>query len=112
MRRAFLLIAVLSLPVVLQAQVATKLAWDQQAASLAAANAQSYYATIDGNTIAMLTATCTGTASPFVCATAFPAVPPGNHSITVNAVAGLLEAASSPFPVSVPYPPTNVRVTR
>ena len=95
------------------AQSATKLAWDQTAPTLAAAQAQTYYATIDGSTIAVLTATCTGTAAPFVCAAPLPALLPGNHTLTATAVAGVVESApSATFPFSVPSSPAALRLTK
>lgn len=103
-----IVLAVMVAPI--NAQVATKLAWDQPASSLADAQALTYAVTVDGGPRVTVTATCTGTVSPFLCTTPLPALTPGGRrNIVVYASTGLLESASIPFQLSVPGVPAGLR---
>ena len=99
-----------------QATSASKLVWDQAAASLAEAQGFTYKLYADGSTTAnvLTSTTCTGTASPFVCQNNFPAFTPGTHSITLSTSNAAGESAkSAPFTftfVVVPSVPGNLRL--
>jgi predicted naringenin-chalcone synthase len=68
-----------------QAVPGDRLAWDQAAPSLAAAQGYRYKLAVDTATIGTtVTATCTGTASPFMCVAALPALTTGAHSVRVQ----------------------------
>lgn len=88
-RVSFLLILLLLVPtsVYSQAVPTSRLGWDQDAPTLADAQAYTYKYYADGSTtgIVLSGVTCTGTASPFVCSAPFPAFTPGNHRITLAA---------------------------
>ncbi len=102
----------------LSAQSATptsRLAFDQQAPSLAVAQGYVYKYSPDGNPPATTPpVTCTGTTSPYVCSFDFPAFAPGAHSLTLTAGNEAGDSApSAPFNftfVVVPQSPTNLRV--
>lgn len=88
-RVSFLLILLLLVPSVVYSQAVptSRLGWDQDAPTLADAQAYTYKYYADGSTtgIVLSGVTCTGTASPFVCSAPFPAFTPGNHRITLAA---------------------------
>lgn len=119
MRKLVLAIVILiaTLPVALMAQaVATsKVGWDQSAPTLADAQGYTYNLYADGSTTAqVLTATCTGTVSPFSCEAPFPAFTPGNHTLTLSAknIAGE-SAKTAPFAftfIVTPATPTGLRI--
>jgi hypothetical protein len=99
----------------------SRLGWDQAAPSLAAAQGFVYEAFFDGTqTVTTLTATCTGTASPFSCVAPFPALSTGAHSTQIRAVdtvsvvgQRLVSPLSTTFNftlVALPGAPTNVRI--
>lgn len=97
------------------------LTWDQDASSLAAAQAQAYDMK-DGAAaaVALSPVVCTGTAAPFLCKVRLPALTTGLHaSLTVTAkitVSGQVLSSAPSLPLSlliiaVPAVPQNVRVT-
>lgn len=93
-----------------------RFAWDQEAPTLADAQAYTYKYYPDSSTtgIAFTGVTCSGTASPFTCSAPIPAFTPGNHTITITAsnVAGE-SAKSNPFAfnfVVTPGVPNNIRI--
>lgn len=109
---------------VASAQTATptsRLAWDQVAPSQAAAQGYVYEGAFDGGAPQSLTATCTGTASPFACVASFPALTPGPHSVRLRAVdtttvpgtrlESSLSAAFAFTLVALPDAPSNLRIT-
>ena len=102
------------------AQVATpgsRLAWDQDAPSLAEAQGQTYEASWDGAVAVPLTGvTCTGTASPYACSGALPPLTVGTHTVTLRArnatgtgpTSDALAFSYSPF--ALPSAPRNLRI--
>lgn len=92
-----------------------KLAWDQQASSLAEAQSYVYKRYDDGSAtgVALTGVTCAGTTAPYVCSVAYPAYTPGSHSVQVTASNAAGESSkSAPFTftfVVIPAAPTNVR---
>jgi len=98
---------------------ASKITWDQPANSLAEAQAFFYRAYPDGSTVAsaakVLTATCTGTASPYLCTAPYPAFTLGAHTIvltSMNATGDESLPSSPPFAFTFivrPSAPLNVR---
>jgi hypothetical protein len=96
----------------------SKLVWDQIAPDLATANAYTYReypeTWVSGPGTVLTPVTCTGTTSPFVCSTPFPAFTPGGHAVTMTAGNAAGESLkSTPFPftfVVIPSPPTNLRI--
>lgn len=93
-----------------------RFAWDQEAPTLADAQAYTYKYYPDSSTTgtAFTGVTCSGTASPFTCSAPIPAFTPGNHTITITAsnVAGE-SAKSNPFAfnfVVTPGVPNNIRI--
>ena len=122
MRKVWLTIALLSITVVAgvaqPTQVAggQRIAWDQDAPTLADAQGATFKYYPDGSAtgVALTSVTCTGTASPFVCSALFPPFTPGNHSITITAtnIAGE-SSKSSPFAFNFVVTlgaPRNVRI--
>lgn len=90
-----------------------RLAWDQDAESLADAQAYVYTAYVDGATAGtVITPTCTGTTTPFVCAAPLPVTSIGAHSVIVAAQTALdggvlsVEARSLPFNFRIVGPAT------
>ena len=118
MKRVLLtLILVLAIPSISWSQATTisRLAIDQGAPDLVTANSYTYKYYPD-NAIAgiVLSFTCTGTSSPFLCTTSFPAFTPGAHTLTVTAsnIAGESPKSgilSFTF-VIIPSVPTNLRI--
>lgn len=98
------------------------LTWDQDAPTLADAQANQYFLNIDGvrSPAPMLPITCSGTASPFVCKTAAPAMTPGQHSLAVvaamtvdgNLLESLPSAAYVVRLVPAPSAPRNPRIVK
>lgn len=94
----------------------SRLAWDQQAATVAEAQALTYRYFADGGTtgVSVTGVTCTGPTAPFVCQVPFPAFTPGAHTIRLTAgnTAGesALSAALSFVFVVIPTPPANLRI--
>lgn len=118
MKRVFLTIILLLVPsfVFSQAIPTSRLGWDQDAPTLADAQAYTYKYYADGSTtgVALTSVTCTGSTSPFVCSAAFPAFTPGNHRITLAAsnLAGE-SAKSNPLDftfIVTPAVPTGLRI--
>lgn len=118
MKRVFLTIILLLVPsfVFSQAIPTSRLGWDQDAPTLADAQAYTYKYYADGSTtgVALTGVTCTGSASPFTCSAAFPAFTPGNHRITLAAsnLAGE-SAKSNPLDftfIVTPAVPTGLRI--
>ena len=69
-----------------RATVGMRIAWDQDAASLADVQAYRYTAYVDGATTGtVIPATCAGTAPPFECATPLPVSTLGDHSVAIAA---------------------------
>lgn len=65
---------------------ASRFSWTEGASDLAAANGFTYRVYLDASaTGTTLTATCTGTASPFACTSPIPALTPGAHTATLTA---------------------------
>lgn len=100
-----------------------KIAWDQDGATLADVQSYRYTGYSDNNTILgiVLTATCTGTTSPFTCSAPFPVKTLGDRTIIVAAQLdfgnGLFspEMRSTAFAfriVSDPSAPGNLRILR
>jgi hypothetical protein len=117
MKKLMLAVLFVLIPVLTSAQAtgSSKLTFDQQAATLAEANSLTYRYYPDAATTGITVAVaCTGTVSPFVCQTPFPAFTPGNHSLTVTAANAAGETAkSAPLNftfVVVPSIPQNLRI--
>lgn len=69
-----------------RATAGMRLAWDQSAESLADAQAYRFTAYVNGATTgAVVTATCSGAASPFECVTPLPATSIGTHTVVIAA---------------------------
>lgn len=100
------------------AQAATpgsRLTWDQQAATIAEAQALTYRYYADASTSgSVITATCVGAVAPFTCSAPFPAFTPGAHTLKLTAenVAGeSAQSAALAFTfVVIPAVPANVRI--
>lgn len=102
------------------ANPSSRLAWDQVAPTLADANGYLYEATFDGGAVVPLAGvTCTGAASPFVCAVGFPLTfPSGAHMVQVRTVAfagstrleSPLSAVFNFIFLGLPQAPTNLRI--
>ena len=91
------------------------LAWDQAAPDLATAQGYVYRYYPDGAaTGTILTAVCSGAASPFSCRANFPAFTPGSHTLQTTAANAAGESVkSSPFAfvfVVQPAAQTNLRI--
>lgn len=93
-----------------------KFAWDQDAPTLADAQAYTYKYYPDGSAtgVTFAVVTCSGAATPFTCSAPIPAFTPGNHTITLTAsnIAGE-SAKSNPFGFSfvvTPGVPNNIRI--
>lgn len=124
-KRLFLLASFALLPTALFAQTPVlgneRLSWDQAGTSLPAVQAYEYKVYIDAavSGTVVTPVTCAGTASPFVCSTAFPASTPGNHTVSVTAAAIVnttrvesLKSTALPFVLVVaPTAPANVRIS-
>lgn len=118
-----LLLCVLSAPAFAQtpATTANKIAWEQQAPSLADAQAYVYKYYPDGAAtgIVLTGVTCTSTTSPTgtivpQCEVAFPAFTPGSHTLTLTASSVAGESVKS-TPLSfafvvIPSAPNNLRI--
>jgi len=119
-----LLIGLCLVPTVAAAQTGgpgSRLAWDQPAGSLAQAQGYVYEASWNGSPIQPVTSvTCTGAASPYVCAGAIPALVPGPHRVQLRAVdtatvpgtrlESPLSALFNFTLVALPGAPTNLRI--
>lgn len=117
MKRLLIIIGIVLLPILASAQATgtSKLAFDQAAANLAEANSLTYKYYPDGAATGVTTTvTCTGSTSPFVCETPFPAFTPGSHTIQVtasNAAGESLKSAVFNFTfVVIPSAPVNLRI--
>lgn len=105
-----------------RATAGMRLAWDQDAESLADAQAYRFTAYVDGATTgAVVTATCSGAASPFECVAPLPVTSLGTHTVVIAAQTvfdgGLLsdEARSAAFTFRVVEPasaPGRLRLFR
>ncbi len=115
---AFVLALALALPQT-PATGKEKIGWDQAAVDLVTAS--SYKADIEVDGAVAVTGSaivCAGTASPFVCATPFPAMTLGLHSIRVRVSETLggtpfYSEWSAPWSVTIrvgPPTPLNLRV--
>lgn len=100
---------------------ANKIGWDQQAPSLAEAQAYTYKYYPDGATtgIALTGVVCTAVTSPTgtvvpQCEVAFPAFTPGSHTLSITASNEAGESVkSAPLNfafVVIPSPPANLRI--
>lgn len=97
-----------------------RLAWDQQAASLADANGFKYQAYLDGAPAGVtLVVDCQGAASPYTCTARLPPLTPGQHTVQLTAAmvlpdSRIAESEKSPvfsFRVFVgPMPPAQIRL--
>ena len=90
----------LLMPVSLTAQTPSlagdQLGFDQPAATLAAAQAYVYRAYLDGGTTPwVLTVTCAGAVSPFVCSGPFPPLTTGTHTVQLTAAVVLPDGRSA-----------------
>jgi beta-xylosidase len=65
----------------------SKIAWDQDAPSLAEASGYTYLYYADSSIVgvAFTNVTCIGTITPFQCSTPFPAFTPGSHTLVFTA---------------------------
>lgn len=98
---------------------ASKITWDQPANSLAEAQGFFYRAYPDGATVAsaakVLTATCSGTVSPYLCTAPYPAFTPGAHTVVLTSMNGVGDESlpsTPPFAFTFtvrPGAPLNVR---
>lgn len=103
-----------------QTPVATptsKLAWVITAADLNTAQSYVYKYYLDASATGIIfspSPTCSGTAAPFSCQVAFPAVGNGNHTISITASNTAGESLhSDPFAfafVGIPSKPTGLRI--
>lgn len=99
-----------------QAGPGKALAWDQSGATVADAQAYTYTVYADGATQGTVLAPvmCSAAAGPVVCSAAFPAFPPGDHTLQLTASSGGLESAKSAVFsftfVVVPNAPSGLRV--
>lgn len=102
------------------ATTANKIAWDQQATTLAEAQAYTYKYYPDGATtgVTLTGVVCTSVAAPtgslIQCEVAFPAFTPGSHTLTLTASNQAGESAKS-APLSfafvlIPQSPNNLRI--
>jgi hypothetical protein len=117
MKKLVLALVLLSTPLFAQTGTpASKLVFDQVAPDLATASGYSYKYYADGATTgtALTGVTCSGTASPFTCQTAYPAFTPGAHTLQLSATNAAGESPkSSVFSftfVVVPAAPSNIRI--
>jgi hypothetical protein len=106
---AYTLAALVAIATPAAAQTTSTLEWDQAEATLAAAQANSYTVTVNGVKQSGA-ATCTGTASPFVCRQVIPALKPGTNTIVVTAASGGFQASSAPLTGRQPGTPGALRV--
>lgn len=99
-------------PVVGQAQ--KQLTWDMPGSTLAQVQGFTYSLSIDAGAATTVVPVCSGAASPFVCKVPLPALTAGpTHTAVVWAtepINGLEGARSTPFQISIPGLPGNVRV--
>ena len=118
---ALLFVLALAAPVMAQTvpvSGAEQLEWDQDGPDLPNVQAYGYNAYIDGVLDSVVAATCSGSTSPFLCTTPFPAMTPGAHSIYLTAfiptVGGDVESLPSNtldvILVLVPTAPQNLRI--
>lgn len=120
---AILVLVCLATPVFAQTPVTTanKIGWDQQAPSLAEAQAYTYKYYPDGVTIGIVLTgvTCTAVNAPTgtvvpQCEVAFPAFTPGSHTLTLTASNSAGESVKSPTLsfafVIIPTAPSNLRI--
>lgn len=83
---AVLVAVLVSAQLVPRATADMRLAWDQEAASLADAQAYRYTAYVDGAGEGVaVAAECSGEASPFVCVTPLPVQSLGDHTVAIAA---------------------------
>lgn len=100
--------AVAQIPVPSPTPAATKLAFDHDGV-----NTDGYKLQVDGGEKVAITPTCAVVGAVRTCEVPFPALTPGNHTLTIIAwnIAG--EASSDPFVVTmvvVPGKATNIRI--
>jgi len=100
-----------------------KLYWDQAAPDLATAQSYRYQAYVDASAGVIMTATCTGTASPFVCNAQLPPLQTGKHTVSITAgiqtsTGSFAESSKAPVPplpfelVVAPSSAANVRIAK
>lgn len=93
----------------------SKIAWTQEAPTLADAQGYTYRYYPDGAPgVALSGVTCSGEGSPFSCQVAFPAFTPGNHALTMTA-ANLAGESVQSAPLNfvfvvTPATPTGLRI--
>lgn len=112
-----LILGLLATPLFAQTQAtpSNKFAIDQAAPDLATAQAYVYKIYVDGGaTGAVVTMTCSGTASPFLCTTPVGSFTPGAHTVTFTAANAAGESAKSAglsfIMVIIPAVPQNPRL--
>lgn len=117
MRTILLILSVLVIPSVVSGQVTptSRVAWDQDAPSLAVAQAYTYRSFIDASTTGtILVHACTGAAQTFVCTAPFPSFTPGSHSIQITASNSTGESLKSVPLVftfaAIPAVPQRIRI--
>lgn len=95
----------------------SQIGWDQEAPTLAEAQGYiyKYYADDSATGITLVSVTCSGATSPFLCQVAFPAFTPGPHNLVLTAsnLAGESLKSSPPLTfkfVVTPATPGNVRI--
>lgn len=113
MKKILFIIALL-IPIAIEAQTTPKkLAWNQDAASLAEASGFTYTFYMDSNTqgVSLAGINCSGTTTPFTCTSNLPLIS-GIHSFTFTAMnaQGIESAKSSPLSFSVPNTPVNPHI--
>lgn len=94
---------------------ASRLIFDQPASDLATAQAYVYRMYADGGSAVVIGGvTCTGMASPFLCAAPFPAFTPGTHTLQLAASNAAGEGPMSPVFgftfVVLPAAPQGIRI--
>lgn len=101
-----LLVGICVAPVFAQAPAlqADKLGFDQAASSLVEAQGFRYTVYLDGSlTGTVLTATCAGVASPFICTAPLPPVTPGQHTAELTAAVVMPDGRSAESAKSAPF---------
>jgi hypothetical protein len=104
------------------APTGNQLQWNQAGPDLPTVQGYVYTALVDGSTTpTSLTATCSGTASPFTCTAPLPVVTPGQHTMTVTAaqvLTGGTQLTGTPSAqcaydiAATPAQPTNLQIVK
>lgn len=113
---ALMFVGVTSLAPAQTGTPASKLAYDQSAATLAEAQAFTYKYYPDGSATGttLTSVVCSGATAPYTCVVSFPAFTPGTHTLQLTAanVAGeSVKSAVFSFTFVVqPTAPANIRI--